>query len=276
VSLFGALDSDEEDDSVENPFEDIEANFNKEEYEEEEIQKHEKKLLGFYVTSHPLASIKDKLIYFSTHNLSQLKEAKDGESVVVPALLGEITKRLTKKNRLIGIGVLEDMISKVEVVFFSRVVEEFGELLTEDSKLLVKGKVQVRSEGEISVAAEAVTEIKDLSYLQLILDSSQQMNGDDWQTEMMSLRNELINSPGQTPVILKLKSDGGHTKEYGVSQKLWINPNEELLQKLSAFSWVKTELINLNKNAKKEEQLKLRKVEPKNIESKEVKNAAPF
>ncbi|HEY9886695.1 MAG TPA: DNA polymerase III subunit alpha, partial [Vampirovibrionales bacterium] len=252
VSLFGALDGGEEDDSLDNPFEDIEANFNKEEYDEEEIQKFEKNLLGFYVTSHPLASIKDKLIYFSTHNLSQLKEAKDGESVVVPALLGEITKRMTKKNRLIGIGVLEDMISKVEVVFFSRVVEEFGELLTEDSKLLVKGKVQVRSEGEISVAAESVTEIKDLSYLQLILDSSRQMNGDDWQTEMMSLRNELINSPGQTPVILKLKSNG-HTKEYGVSQKLWVHPNEELLKKLSTFSWVETELINLNKNAKQAE-----------------------
>ncbi len=37
--------------------------------------------------------------------------------MIIPVLLGQITKRMTKSNKLIGIGLIEDLTSKMELVF---------------------------------------------------------------------------------------------------------------------------------------------------------------
>jgi DNA polymerase III subunit alpha len=230
TSLFGALESlAQEECPVFGPIEDKQT---KPEFPQERIQKLEKELLGFYVTSHPLADSIEKLSYFSTHNLSELPELTDGTEVVVPVLLSSLTKRMTKTNKLIGIGMVEDLVSKVEVVFFSRVLEQTGEMLQEDSKLLLKGKVQIKSEGEISISVDSVRPVNDLNYLELSVTQLKNGHEIDWQSRFISLRNLLKKHNGLLPVILKLNG-----KEATVDPKFWVCDSAELLEELNGSGW---------------------------------------
>ena len=236
ASLFGSLMGASE--SAESILDDMESKSVKPEFEMSKIQKLEKELLGFYVSSHPLSDCIDKLSYFATHQLSELSEVADGTEVIVPVLLSQMTKRMTKSNKLMGIGVVEDMVSKVEIVVFSRALEQAGELLIEDEKLLIKGKVQVKSEGEISLMVDSVRSINDLRYLRLKLISNEiGRNSIDWQARFIGLRDIFKTYTGSTPIVLKIDSS-----ELSISPKLHVSDSDELIKKLNSISWASVEL----------------------------------
>ena len=54
------------------------------EFSDNEIQEFEKDILGFYVTSHPLSSIKDKLPFLTTHTISNIIEQIPQKEVHLP------------------------------------------------------------------------------------------------------------------------------------------------------------------------------------------------
>jgi DNA polymerase-3 subunit alpha len=235
TSLFGALSGDEgTPDGIAN-IDNVEFSNIRPEFEQTEIQKFEKSLLGFYVTSHPLSDCQDRINLFASHSISELSELSDGTEVVVPALLSQITKRMTKANKLIGIGLIEDLTAKTEVVFFSRVLEEAGSLLQEDNKLLLKGKVQVKSEGEVSLSIDSVRPFDDLAYLQLeVVEQNPQT---DWQARMIDLRNILKNYKGSSPAVLKLNN-----RYATIDPKLWVTCDETLINTLKKLAWIRSSL----------------------------------
>src|SRR5690606_26138382 len=97
------------------------------EYTDEEIQQFEKELLGFYVSSHPLDSLLDKLPMMTSHSIAELKDFPDGVDVVIGGLISSLQKKITKTNRPIWIGKLEDFSSETEFVMFSDAIEKMGE-----------------------------------------------------------------------------------------------------------------------------------------------------
>lgn len=232
TTLFGALTKNDEDFAN--------SEIIKPEYPKEHLQKLEKELLGFYVSSHPLADSIDKLKYFSTHTLSDLAELSDGTEVVVPVLLSQMTKRMTKSNKLIGIGVVEDMLSKLEVVFFSRILDEAGDMLQEDNKLLIKGKIQIKSEGEISLMVESVKAVNNLSYMDLQISPQLASKDIDWQSRLIGLRNLLKKYSGPLPIILKL----GASKA-AIDSKFWVNDSDGLLNEINNLNWLKADFKRL-------------------------------
>lgn len=71
VSLFAAMGADDGFANVQYQLVGSDA-----EYTDKEIQQFEKEFLGFYVTSHPLFSIRDKLQFLMTHRITELAELK--------------------------------------------------------------------------------------------------------------------------------------------------------------------------------------------------------
>ena len=78
VSLFASLGEDSGFENVQYQLVGSDA-----EYTDKEIQLFEKEFLGFYVTSHPLFSIRDKLPFLMTHRVTELKELKEDEIVTL-------------------------------------------------------------------------------------------------------------------------------------------------------------------------------------------------
>ena len=123
------------------------------EYDEKELLAKEKESLGVYVTSHPLEGDKDVIRKHgdtTTQDLAKDEETglagvSEGADATICCLLKEKKIVYTKKDGLpMAFLTLEDLYGECEAVVFNRTYEECRQFLSEDEKLIVKGRVQFR------------------------------------------------------------------------------------------------------------------------------------
>jgi DNA polymerase-3 subunit alpha len=160
------------------------------EYSQKEMQLMEKELTGFYISSHPMENIPELIQRATTCNLAELREMPDNTEVLVIAVLNEVDKKLTKTNKIIGILQLEDMLGKVEAVIFSEQLLQFGEFILPETTLMILGRVQQRSEGNISLQIKSLHPLEEIKILSIHLPEEIIKNSDTY-TTIHSIRNIL-------------------------------------------------------------------------------------
>jgi DNA polymerase-3 subunit alpha len=79
---------------------------------------HEKELLGFYVSGHPLGEVATELARY-TDTTSTTTEGREGREVRVGGLLTGLRETRTKRGQRMGFGILEDLEGSFELVIFS-------------------------------------------------------------------------------------------------------------------------------------------------------------
>ncbi len=219
VSLFQALGGGGSD------FGGLVLNGSPEEYPDDEIQQHEKQLLGFYVSSHPLDNVVDTLPLMVTHTANELKETADGTEVVIGGLVSSLQKKITKTNRPIWIGVVEDLTSNVEFVMFSDMIGKLQERemdLAEGQKVLVCGRLQFRGDDSESYSV-VVSEIRPIQEVQLMNIFFEVIPKFE---DVAFIGEILAKNRGQNPVILNFK-DGTRIK---TGPRFWVNGNQDQLK----------------------------------------------
>ncbi|MEW5822686.1 MAG: DNA polymerase III subunit alpha [Cyanobacteriota bacterium] len=220
ISLFGLFDEAEPDSKLTTTFQ---LAGDDTEFLDNEIQAFEKELLGFYVTSHPLSSIKRHLPIITTHQVSELSEVKEGSFVAIAGLITSMRQIITKNNKLMKIGVLEDLSGNVEIVAYSDTLDKYGPLLEEDSKVIIKGKVQHRGDEEvnISIVIDEAKDVKEAKLMNIALTPEADY------TDIMELKNIILKYKGSDPVIIKLDNKGTSLTMI-TSSHFWVNASEEL------------------------------------------------
>ena len=126
---------------------------------ERELLKMEKEFLGFYITSHPLASYNKALEIFTIKS-SSLKDCQDNEKIVVGGIVKGFKNHLTKKGERMAFLTLEDLEGEIDVVIFPKKYHKYLKYLTEDKILIIDGRINI-SENNISVIAEEIIEINE-------------------------------------------------------------------------------------------------------------------
>jgi DNA polymerase-3 subunit alpha len=220
ASLFSLLGAG---DDSENSFGGLILSGDASEYTDEEIQQFEKELLGFYVSSHPLDSLLDKLPMMTSHTIAELKDFPDGVDVVIGGLISSLQKKITKTNRPIWIGKLEDFSSETEFVMFSDAIEKVGERVAEGKKVLIQGRLQFRGDNgdQYSIILNEVHPVDEVEPLHLFFESAPK-----WEI-LQTISTILVRHRGFNPVILNFK-DGTKIK---AGTKFWINNgNRELVK----------------------------------------------
>jgi DNA polymerase-3 subunit alpha len=175
------------------------------EYSDEQLQQSEKELLGFYVSSHPLDNLIETLPLLISHTIGELKETSDDTEVLIGGLVSNMVQKLTKTNKPIKIGVIEDFTGPVEIVAFSDAITAAAELLTEGRKILVKGRLQFRGDEQYSVVVKEVRPIEQTRPLNLFFEQVPRFE------DVAYLRSVLSQHPGDCPVILNFP-DGTRVK----------------------------------------------------------------
>ena len=82
-----------------------------EEYDARQIQLFEKEFLGFYVTSHPLSTIRDKLPFLMTHKISEIPDIANEKIVTICGLVTGIKQIPTKNDptKFVRFVTIEDL-----------------------------------------------------------------------------------------------------------------------------------------------------------------------
>ncbi|WP_267383150.1 OB-fold nucleic acid binding domain-containing protein [Cyanobacterium sp. uoEpiScrs1] len=108
--------------------------------------KLEKEYLGFYISEHPLKSVKEAAKILSPINLSELENKKSKSKISAVVIVNEVKKIVTKTGKEMAFLTLEDVSGQSEGVVFSEVYKRIKELLVEDNQLIIWGKVDRRDD----------------------------------------------------------------------------------------------------------------------------------
>lgn len=134
------------------------------EYSKEELLAFEKDILGVYISGHPLddyeglwrKNITATAADFIVDEETEEAAVKDGMKAVVGGLVtGKVVKN-TRSNQLMAFITLEDLMGSVEVIVFPKNYEADRDILTEDSKIFIKGRVSLGDEPVGKLVCEQV------------------------------------------------------------------------------------------------------------------------
>ncbi|MBQ6436541.1 DNA polymerase III subunit alpha, partial [bacterium] len=125
-----------------------------EEYPQAELLSFEKELLGFYLTSHPLAAALEAVKKRANKKLGDLDLKIDqGNTYTFGGLISQFRPVTTKKGEPMGFGQFQDGTGSQEFVVFPRTYAQSPELFVKDSVLSLRAKVE-NKDGDISLIVE--------------------------------------------------------------------------------------------------------------------------
>ncbi len=123
----------------------------------------EREAIGIYISGHPLDDYRQAIKRISTFCIADLSDddgnvetAFDGQPHHLVGLVTRLTLKNTRKGNTMAFVTLQDYSGEIEVVVFSRVLQRYRQLLKEDQVIAVSGKLNVKSEEEITLIAEQI------------------------------------------------------------------------------------------------------------------------
>lgn len=181
------------------------------EYAKEELLAFEKDILGIYISGHPLddyealwrKNITATAADFIVDEETEEAVVKDGIKAVIGGLVTGKTVKTTRTGQLMAFITLEDLMGSVEVIVFPRDYENNRDLLTEDEKLFIRGRVSLGDEPVGKLVCEQVIPF-DAVPRQLWLQFEDMAGYQATEAELMEL---LKSSEGNDQVIIYLKKE---------------------------------------------------------------------
>ena len=158
MGLFALLGQDEPGISV--PIPDLE------ELPVQERMAMEKEAVGLYLSGHPMDDYRKCLKNARVVPIGQLLnqeegDFQDGQVISVAGVVQAVKLKTTKNNSSMAYVTLEDDTGSMELLAFSRILEEFGGLLKENKVIVVIGKLSLRDDKDPQMLVNRVRPISD-------------------------------------------------------------------------------------------------------------------
>ena len=217
---------------------------------EDEKMKGEKETMGMYLSGHPLNDYKGiingKSITETYSIISSFRENTgtfaDGDFVTVAGIITKVTLKNTKNGGVMAFATLEDFTSGIELIVFANLFDTSRSYITEDSVVMVKGKISAREDEDAKLVCMDIRPLKKEEAKGLYLKISKET-----EHKMPEIIKVLSFFRGNSPVYL-YNSD---TKTTSMAKKeLFVNLTPGLLKQLKSIlgeDCVKTGVARQNK-----------------------------
>jgi len=121
---------------------------------------HEKEVLGFYISGHPLANYQHILDKFTDTGILGLAGKKDGQRLRVGGVITHVKNIITKKRgESMARITLEGLDGSVQVTVFPKLFPQVEPFLTVENRILVEGNLQ-REEKNTGILATDVIPVE--------------------------------------------------------------------------------------------------------------------
>ena len=149
-----------------------------EEYPRKEFLAMEKEATGLYLSGHPMDEYHDLALRSQAAKIGDVVEDITGDSVETPrfrdgmnvrlaAVVSAVRLRTTRNGGTMAYVQVEDESGDLELVVFPRTLQESGELMREDTAILIDGKIDAREEEAPKVVANRVRPLDEQSVADL-------------------------------------------------------------------------------------------------------------
>lgn len=198
------------------------------EYPKQELLSFEKELFGFYLTEHPMAKSLQIVSKQANKKINDLDGSiHEGQIFTIGGILARVRQVVTKKSgKAMAFGTIQDDTGKMEFVIFPKTFAEYGSLLTENTVLLFKGKIDYRDE-ELQLLVEKVSSPKSMNLDEVVTGDHREIfvPRKTSKKTLQEVGKFLKENPGDESVVITIPN-GGQPKKiklpYGVkwSEKL--------------------------------------------------------
>jgi DNA polymerase III subunit alpha len=128
----------------------------------EERLRHEKELLGLYLSDHPLNRIEQELATYTDTLVGEVTAELLGREVRIGGLVRSWRRVVTRKGQIMAFAEVEDLTGVVEVTFFPRTYDDFRPVMeAPDAVVLIQGKVDPARNGGANRAAAPTSDDDD-------------------------------------------------------------------------------------------------------------------
>jgi DNA polymerase-3 subunit alpha len=163
---------------------------------------HEKEVLGFYCSGHPLSRYKREVDAFTTASVAEAKQMAHGKRLIVAGIVSGKRVHFGKNGKKIGFVQIEDHTGQMEAVFFDDQMKTAGDRLVPGFMVLILGTVSYRNEEQPKIR---VSDFLELGSTMERLTERVEIDIDAGKTnqDAIEMLNGVLGSyPGKTPVSL--------------------------------------------------------------------------
>jgi DNA polymerase-3 subunit alpha len=128
------------------------------EFDRTELLGMEKETLGIFVSSHPLADVREALRQRVDCSLAQLHSKPDGAWVTVGGLITEAKKIRTKSGEPMMFATLDDLDGQVEMIIFNSAYAAAEATASVDKRVIVRGRVDHKDRDDTKVVVQEIEE----------------------------------------------------------------------------------------------------------------------
>jgi len=224
-SLFGAL----EEKAPPMP----EAISNLPEWPQHELLAHEKELLGFYVTGHPLTPFVPILEKYTLTNTAKLSELPNRSLTRVGGMISAVTHGVSKKSgKPYSMVTLEDLEGSVQLLVMND-YDKFRPLLEANKAILVIGEVST-GEDKPKIFPQEIMPLEDApkkftKQVHLRLHTAH-LKPEDFE----SVREIVAANPGKCPLLLCFMRPAGETVFMDTNERFNVTPSLKLQHEADA------------------------------------------
>jgi DNA polymerase-3 subunit alpha len=195
----------------------------------------EKEVLGFYVSSHPLASVQGTLKYFSSHNLLQMPDLEEGTEVCIGGMVTHCTNRFYRENKKMYRFHFEDLGTSLDLVYFPPDNDRYGNYLADDQMVFLIGRSGKDRTGEPTIKLQRIVPLEDAEK-ELCSSIAIHMEEEKMEeAQLRSLQRSLKKFSGSTPVYIMAHQESGGALQFKLKESDFVTPERALFEELSAL-----------------------------------------
>lgn len=186
-----------------------------------EIMAYEKETTGLYLSGHPMDEYRQLLKRIHAAPIGEILESfqndtqqyQDEQIVSIAGVVQAIKMKTTRNNSMMAYVTLEDDTGSMELLVFSNALNQYGSYLSENSAVVIWGKLSVRDEKDpqmILNRARPIAELEDPEQAPDLRESVPVQADQRLYLRIASEQSPVISKvravlhmfPGQMPVIL--------------------------------------------------------------------------
>ncbi|MCH9697609.1 MAG: DNA polymerase III subunit alpha, partial [Gammaproteobacteria bacterium] len=209
------------------------------EWTEDERLNREKSTLGLYLSGHPIDQYQSELNQYISSKINDLElptQPRESRSFRIAGLIMEQRIRQTKRGAQFCNLILDDNSARIEIAVFSKVYEQYSELLVKDTIIVVEGTMgfdDYSGQSRLNVDKIYTIEQARAAFVkQLVIEWTKQSVNPD-QTDFVNQLSAIItpHRGGNCPILVDYQNT--HTRGRLALGEAWkVVPSDQLLAQL--------------------------------------------
>ena len=205
------------------------------EFSKQELLAFEKEVIGLYVSGHPLEeyqnmwkkNITRTSLDFQLNDEDETAVA-DNAREIIGGIISEVTVKVTKQNSVMAFVTIEDLYGTVEVLVFPKLYEKYRQIIAEDNKVFITGRVTSGGEENAKMICETITLFDDKSSELWIRFE----NKEEYEEKYPQLLEQIKLSNGKDKIVIYLNQE--KAKKI-LPASCNVNADQQFLQKMQAL-----------------------------------------